>query len=253
MSAANTLEDAADALSRNLKAIREPLMRRHVLLRYFESTPNDEIVAVLSVCLARSRDGDGGGVVVADTLAATLTDTSLLSYEKRATLYSCAKESGQHTVARLFFGSSPSAASDAQLEASLTPERVVIPRGRTLTLGERKSLARDHRREVLDHLLRDPHPDVIAILLRNPHLTESDVLVIASRRTPQPAALIAVARNHRWRVRYHIRRALVMNPHLPPLEALRLVTTLRPSDLRLVAGDTKLAPALRRQARELLK
>jgi len=211
-----------------------------------------DVIAVLSVSLARSRDGDERGLVVTTTLAATLTDTSLISYDDRASLYAVAKQSGQQTVARLLFGDSPVGMSKEQAAAVMAPERAVIPRGKPLTLGERKSLARGHRREMLEHLIRDPHPDVVTILLGNPHITEADVLIIASRRTPQPAALIAVARNNRWRTRYNVRRALVLNPYTPAVEALRLATTLRPTDLRLIAVDAKLKPIVRRQAKELL-
>lgn len=244
-----TVDDESEGLARKLKAIREPTMRRHALVAFLTETPAPDVVAILSIALARSRDGDTRGLVVIDTLTTTLTNTSLLSYDDRASLYACAKSLGQQTVARLLFGASPSGISEAEAKAALAPERPVIPRGKPLTLGERK---RGHRREMLAHLLRDPHPDVVAILLNNPHITERDVLVIATRRTPQPAALVAVARNHRWRVRYNVRRALVLNPFTPALESLRLATTLRPKDLQLIAADTKLSPTLRQQAKELL-
>jgi hypothetical protein len=47
-------------------------------------------------------------------------------------------------------------------------------RGRPLTLGERKSLARTHDRSLIQRVVRDPHPDVVRILLDNPSLTEED-------------------------------------------------------------------------------
>ena len=107
VSAQQTIDEATDALARKLKAIREPEMRRHTLVRFLTTTAAAEAVAILSLALARGRDGDPHGLVVADTLTATLTDTSLLSYDERASLYSYAKQHGQHTVARLLFGSSP--------------------------------------------------------------------------------------------------------------------------------------------------
>jgi len=225
-------------------------MRCHALVRALSTAPRHDAVDVLAAALASSRNGDPRALLIADTLTATLTDTELLSYDMRASLYASAKAAGHPTLARLMFTTSPSGEEQSD---ELAAERPIVPRGKPLTLGERKSLARGHRRQMLQHLLRDPHPDVVTILLDNPHITEADVLVIATRRTPRPAALIAVARNHRWRARYNVRRALVLNPHTPPLEALRLATTLRPMDLRIVAEDPNLAPALRQQARELLQ
>ena len=63
-------------------------------------------------------------------------------------------------------------------------------RGRPLTLGERKSLARRPDRAMLDRLLHDPHPDVIRRLLRNPRLTEDDVVRLAARRPGRPEVLV---------------------------------------------------------------
>lgn len=237
------------ALARKLKTIRDPGMRCHALARALRDFTHREVVEILAAALASSRDGDARGLLLADTLTATLTDTELLTYDTRANLYVSAKAAGHTALARLLFTASPTGDNDDDLP----PERPIIPRGKPLTLGERKSLARGHRRELLQHLLRDPHPDVVTILLDNPHITEADVLVIATRRMPRPGALVAVARNHRWRIRYNVRRALVLNPHTPALEALRLATTLRPADLRMVADDPNLAAPLRQQARELLE
>ena len=68
-------------------------------------------------------------------------------------------------------------------------------RGRPLTLGERKSLARTHDRSLIQRVVRDPHPDVIRILLDNPSLTEEDVgRVCAQRGRTTPNVLQTVYR-----------------------------------------------------------
>ena len=134
----------------------------------------------------------------------------------------------------------------------MAPEREVVPRGQTMTLGERKSLARGHRREMLEHVLRDPHPDVVVILLDNPHMTERDVIFLASRRPCLPATLEAIALSLRWRTRYSVKRTLVLNPNTPVHLTMRLATTLRDVDLRAVVGDSNLAASLRDQAEEIL-
>ena len=65
-------------------------------------------------------------------------------------------------------------------------------RGRPLTLGERKSLARTHDRSLIQRVVRDPHPDVIRILLDNPSLTEPDVVRICASRPCDPQVLQTV-------------------------------------------------------------
>jgi hypothetical protein len=118
-------------------------------------------------------------------------------------------------------------------------------RGRTLTLGERKSLARKPDRAMTERLLRDPHPDVIRRLLANPKLTEDDVLTLAVRRPCQPEVLSEIARSPRWTHRPRIRMALILNPDTPMDVSAPLVGLLVRQELHLVATSTKVAPALR--------
>lgn len=118
-------------------------------------------------------------------------------------------------------------------------------RGRPLTLGERKSLARKPDRQMLERLLRDPHPDVIRQLLANPKVTEEDVLSLASRRPCRPDVLAQIARTPRWSHRPRIRIALVLNPDTPLDMTAPLVGLLVRQELRLVASSTTVAPAVR--------
>ena len=81
-----------------------------------------------------------------------------LPYAIRAGLYAAAVDRGDTVVARLFLGGRRQKSDTADLEESLTEARSVIPTGRPLTLGERKSLARGKRSDSLLALVRDPHP-----------------------------------------------------------------------------------------------
>jgi hypothetical protein len=249
----SSAEAGAADLARRLKAIREPPMRRVAMAEFLRDRPAAEVVATLGalVTLSRTRR-DPAFTAALDALAAALVEAALVPYDKRAELYGCAKEVGQTEIARLFFDASPQTVSDKQVRTTLEPERAVVPRGRPLTLGERKALARCHRRELLQHVLRDPHPDVVAVVLGNPQLTERDVITIAARRPGYPDTLAEVATHPRWSVRYAVKRALVMNPHTPLHLSVRLATTLRLTDLRLVAADASLPEALRAQAAGLL-
>jgi hypothetical protein len=128
------------------------------------------------------------------------------------------------------------------------PEDDRIPdygKGRPLTLGERKSLARKPDRLMMDRLLRDPHPDVIRMALANPKVTEEDVLAVAARRPCRPDVLTEIARQPRWAHRPRIRMALVLNPDTPLEIAAPVAGLLMRHELRLVATSPTVAPAVR--------
>lgn len=118
-------------------------------------------------------------------------------------------------------------------------------RGRPLTLGERKSLARRRDRQLLARVLRDPHPDVIRIVLANPALTEPDVVRLCARRPVVPEVLREVAASARWMVRYGVRLALARNPYAPLDLALSIVPHLNAQDARELAGSPELDERLR--------
>lgn len=208
-----------------------------------------DVLADLVARTARTSDGDTRAAL--ETLAQAVADPAL-SYEVRGRLYGAARAAGHDAVARLFLDASPATATEDELEDALDPERPLRPRGRALTLGERKALARGTRRDVLVPLLRDPHPDVVEILLGNPHLTERDVVTIAALRPAVPASLALVAAHPRWSARYGVKRAVVRNPYTPVHVAVRLATTLRRGDLVEIARDASLPGELRAQAAELL-
>lgn len=226
-------------------------MRRRALARTLADGDPAEVIATLASLIDEHRAQPTAELAEAlVTLAGALTEPDLVPYPARAALYEAAQAAERGEVARMLFeGPPPSELVDEEQAAA---ERPLNPRGRPLSLGERKSLARGHRRDVLAQLTRDPHPSVIEILLDNPHVTERDVLAIATRRPCEPAGLMLVGMHEKWSARYPVKRALVLNPHTPPHLSVRIAATLNRSDLRLVAGDANLPDPLREQARTLL-
>jgi hypothetical protein len=128
-----------------------------------------------------------------------------------------------------------------------------LGRGRPLTLGERKSLARTHDRELIQRVVRDPHPDVVRILLDNPSLTEADVVRVCAARPNDPQVLNAVYRHRRWVVRYRPRNAIVRNPHTQLGTALLLAPFLRKGELEEAATSSELSPPLRLSCKTILE
>ncbi|MBI2394842.1 MAG: hypothetical protein HYV09_35060 [Deltaproteobacteria bacterium] len=123
-------------------------------------------------------------------------------------------------------------------------------RGRPLTLGERKALARRPPPSLLPKILADPHPDVIRNLLAAPRLTEDDVVRLVTRRPNRSEVLQEVARHPRWCQRPRVRNALVLNPATPQEIAIAMVALLRRPELRDVMEAKALHPAVRAAAQE---
>ena len=118
-------------------------------------------------------------------------------------------------------------------------------RGRPLTLGERKSLARRPDRSLMDRLFSDPHPDVIRGLLRNPKVIEEDVIRLAARRPGRAEILTEIARSPRWVHRARVRLALLLNPSTPVALAAPITGLLVRQELKLVAESTHVADGVR--------
>ena len=241
-------------LAHRLAALPEPAMREAVLVELLGAMPPAEAVHAL----AELQDGatrmrTPAYLVSVGAIAGAL---ERVPYAVRRDIYEAAKSANLEEVARLFLswprGVERSGAPPVDEPPPPEPEQYVAGAGRTLTLGERKALARGGRRDLLAALLRDPDASVIANLLENPRLTEKDVLAVASRRPVRGDVLRALFAS-KWVARYHVKRALVLNPYTPGDLAVRLVGTLFATDLRLVAADAQLAEPVRAQARGLLR
>ena len=228
-------------------------MRVLALVGAFGQGEADEWVEALSAIVARAHlvdDADAMETLQCVTHAAA--DPSL-PYDLRQRLYTAAIERNLPTIARLFLLASPQGELPRQLSKQLGPERPLRPSdSRPLTLGERKALARTHRRDKLTLLTRDPHPAVVAIVLDNPHLTEQDVVRMAAARPGVPESLAKIAVHPRWSVRHPVKRALVLNPSTPLADAIRIATTLRAPELVELANDGSLNETLRKHASEVL-
>ncbi len=235
-----------------LRAIREPRMRVLALVEALAIGEPASWVISLVATIARAGAGhDRDALAAVEVITHAVADPAL-PYPARVALYQAAVDGGHTALARLFLTASPTVIPAAQLEKALAPERPLKPTGRPLTLGERKSLARTHRREDLLLLLRDPHPAVVVILLDNPHLTESDVVRIAAFRPAVPESLARIAAHPRWSLRHLVKRALVFNPATPLADAIRIATTLRVAELGELAADPALPELLRKHAAELV-
>ena len=126
-------------------------------------------------------------------------------------------------------------------------------KGRPLTLGERKALARRPDIDTVSRLAADPHPDVIRGLLENPRLTEDTVLRMAAKRPCRPDVLAQIARSPKWVHRARIRLALALNPDTSADVAIPILALLLRQELELVVEATHVSPVVRAVAAEHLE
>ena len=235
-----------------MRAIRDVRMRTLALVDALAEGDAASWALALASIVARAHVvNDADAVEMLETLTHAVADPAL-PYATRQRLYTAAVEQNLPAIARLFLVASPKGALPATLSKQLGPERPLRPTDRPMTLGERKALARTHRRDKLTLLVRDPHPQVVAIVLDNPHVTEQDVVKMAAARPAVPESLGLIASHARWSVRHAVKRALVLNPSTPLADAIRIATTLRSPELAELAADASLPEPLRRHASEIL-
>jgi hypothetical protein len=228
----------ASRLARRLAALPAAAMRQ-AALRAALAQLDDDAAARLCAELVRRRP-DGSPFDVALLAFTALLDQGALGYDRHAAVYAAARALGDSQLSQLLLSAQPPPPG--------TPQSAPSAGARELTLGERKSLARGRRRDVLDRLLRDPDQSVLQVLLGNPRITEQDVVRLAARRPTSGGAQRAVLHCERFIARYAVKRALVLNPYTPTDLAARLVVLLTRPDQQAAAADLSLHPTVRATA-----
>lgn len=224
-------------------------MRLAMIASDLEAARLDELAEGLDMIAALSEQADTRAREVLTAAAPKLTDPA---FDVRVEeLREMAQIRGLFALSRLLRRRN----RGGEISSPEPDERGGMPPprgGRTLTLGERKFLARGHDRMMLDRLLRDPHPDVIRQVLRNPRITEIDVVLLAARRPTYPDLQVEIAKSARWSPRPRIRVALVQNPYTPPTIAVPILPLLLRNELNQVAHATDLPRIVRAAALDLL-
>jgi hypothetical protein len=209
----------------------------------------DAVAAMLDAICADAEQADGAAREAMLSIALAFQGARGRAHASR--LRSAADRNARLSLARFLRGV-PDGEDDPVPDAPERAREPVDARGRTLTLGERKALARKPDRAVLTRVLADPHPDVVRLLLDNPRLTEDDVVKLASKRPGRAEVLAEIARSPRWYRRPRVRLTLALNPATPPEIASMTVGLLARAELVLVASATHVPAAVRALCREHL-
>jgi hypothetical protein len=232
----------ADTIVRAVLALVDtPLRTAHVRELFVTSAPS-ELAPALEVLCARAEQTE---LRARECLMSIVDALHVADDELREAVQRLREEAAGESYLALerLLRAPPSEGASA---TDPTKERVPdYGKGRPLTLGERKSLARRPDREMMARLLLDPHPDVIARLLVNPRLTEDDVVRLAAKRPNRAEVLTQIARSDKWMHRARVRLAIVLNPATPPEVASPLVSLLMRQELKLVAETTAVPRAVR--------
>ena len=130
---------------------------------------------------------------------------------------------------------------------------LVSNHGRALTLGERRSLARQPSVRSIEQLLNDPDPVVLKHLLQNPRLTELLVLRVVTHRPQSAFILLTIFEHVHWGKRSQVRRALALNPDTPLPIRCALLSYLTSDDLVAIAREPRLSPILLAALRRTLR
>lgn len=119
-------------------------------------------------------------------------------------------------------------------------EELLMGRLRSISLGERISLARRSSGRVAAALLLDREARVWQTALENPRLVEAAVVAALPRPGISPAFVKAVCRHSKWSVRPEIRMALLRSEYTPLARALEFARRLPPAQLRDVLHCSRL-------------
>ncbi len=237
----------ADGLVRATLSIGDEALRAHYVATVARAWPIDGLARALDILCQRAEQAEASArevlIAVVDALNAEGTLELVYRLQELAVVESLlALERLIRTPGRRpKQGDGPGPSRDA---ADAKAAGIRNARGRPLTLGERKSLARRPDRETMRRLLADPHPDVIRRCLRNPRMTEDDLIPLAARRPGRGEVLAEIARSP-WVHRPRVRLALVLNPATPLEIAVRITGLLLRPELDMVARSPGVADALR--------
>ena len=135
--------------------------------------------------------------------------------------------------------------------ARVRAEALLLDYMEDLRLGDRITLAKIATPPVLARLLEDADPRVVEAGLINRRLREEDLAGALRKDTVTRALIEGISASSRWRERYALRLAIVLQPRAPLAVALAQVTALLPRDLERVAADEGLAPLLQLAARRV--
>jgi hypothetical protein len=136
-------------------------------------------------------------------------------------------------------------------QARRTVEQMI----RELTTPQKVALATKGNKTVRSLFMRDTNRLVALAAVTSPAVSESEIISTAQARTVHQEVIAHIAKDKKnnWVRNYQVKVALVNNPKCPLPEAMKLVPTLNPRDLKLVAKSKNVPAGVRNRATQLVK
>ncbi len=242
------MRDRADELASHLSSLELGPGTDVAAAREIANLEPGEAAHTLKVLVERAKSSPQAGRALAAAARALMFGSATdLPFSHRGLIYDAAVRSHLPEVAALFV-------SDAA--AKSLDRNAIEPNDPTLaemTLGHKKSLARQADPIRMERLAVEGDARVIRELLLNPKLTEGVVIRMAARRPAKVDTLLEIWRSPKWSVRTQVRKALAMNPYTPPDVSLKILPHMLQGDLKMISLDHALHVAVRELARKLSK
>ncbi len=102
-------------------------------------------------------------------------------------------------------------------------------------------------------LIRDSNRLVAMTVVRSPAISDGEIVAAAANRAVCDDVIRFIANSREHTKDYAVKQALVNNPKCPLASSLRLLSFLRPDDLRAVARSRNIPGALATAAKKLLQ
>ncbi len=128
-----------------------------------------------------------------------------------------------------------------------TADETLIGRLKTVTLGERLTLARQGSGRVAGALLLDSEERILRAALENARLTEAFVVRAVVKPEAGSALIQAVARHSKWSYRRDVQVALLRSEYLSLARALAFARGISPAKLREILQSSRLPGKIKEQ------
>ncbi len=121
-----------------------------------------------------------------------------------------------------------------------------------MKVAQKIQLAVKGDKEARNILMRDSNRMVQIAIINNPRLTEGEVVMIAQSKSIDEEVLRRIAASREWLKQYRVRLALCTNPKTPVAISTKLVTTLMPTDVKLISKSKSVPTIVAQAARRML-
>lgn len=121
-----------------------------------------------------------------------------------------------------------------------------------MNVAQKIKLATLGNKETRGMLLRDSNKLVAVAVVRSPRLTDGEVLSVANNRALPDDVLRIIYTNREWLRSYPIKLALVKNPKVPLAIAMKLLSSLRESEVRELSRNRNVPNGVQVLAKKMM-